>query len=433
MAREQIDKLTVGGTFTTRRRLFETDKAAGQMLLQKAKLGKLSALCICKGDSHAVPMTIVSKDNSYHLRRLPLKGSQHHQDCVSYGGINERAEKIYTDDAIWEVDDKVLVRVDGPLSELKNAREREPAGVPRGPATERQRRGSMSLLGLLNYLWEEAQINIWRPGMAGKRWYGKVRALLLEQCASRFFADGQAMPNKVFVVAPSSKKTPFDNDAALKSHLAALNPDPESDVTHFGLVIGEIKRLIEPRAGQSSSGIVLDGMDGAPLWDNHRVLKRLDDSFEYQLARHRARAQGDTSNDYRLFGIFSVALNKKGDGFVLKQGAVMESSQRFIPIASDCEGKVERKLVDEGRAFEKPLVYDGERSFFPDFYLLDTALTKKPVLEVYGYSGDKYEAQKRAKHVEYVRTRTPYWYWDVKLSPHDIPSFDQFPPRRSAQ
>lgn len=440
----KIDRIKVGGLLTTREDLFIKSSGEGQLILQNAKLDRAYVICLCNGDSKPVYMTMATVDKKIHLRRLPRQGGKHHHRCVSYGGISERASDLYTDDAICEKGELVHISLDGPLSEIVGEPVNyEPAGRE-FKASKNIRRSSMTMLGLLNYLWEEAALNIWWPRMEGKRGSWTIRPSLLDASEGRTFKNGRSLRNFMFIpettrAKESGRSTYNQASEDLLSHLRRIEGAGAPNEACYGIVIGEISRIIDPRPGQKSSGIVMKYMD-QPFWDNHGVIKRLDKSFPNAMSRARARGPASKSKvldqpatsatvaaTYKLMGIFAVGLNKNKDSVVLKQGAVMETTSRLIPIASDFEGRVELKLFNEGRAFEKPLVYDGERFTFPDFTLLDTDQDPRPVLEVYGYSGDEYEARKREKHVEYVRTRTPYWYWDLKAS-RDIPGFEAFPP-----
>lgn len=449
-----IDRIRIGARLTSREELMEQKPAEGQDLLQKAKIERTSIHCLCQGEPSTLYLTPVKKDSGLHLRRMPRAGSQHHRNCVSYGGINLRAERLYTDDALVEEGDNIRVSIDGPMAEIVTEGFEPGDVVPRVRATPSIRRSSMTLLGLLNYLWEEAGLNVWWPRMDGKRGAWTVRSTLMEEAKSRTLSGRHRLADVLFMadVASAAKATASQaderkerNSRNLKDLVNRVATSGNKNEIRYALVIAEIDSFIAGVPGRHGDGISLKDFKEA-LWDNHKIIPRLTESFRNPIERlkrrvdaRRKRKPGASTepswpadattqggDDYRLMGIFAVAMNKAGTHVIIKNGAVMETTRRFIPIASDYEGKVERLLYEAGRAFEKPLVYDGERWAFPDFILVDTDMEPAPVLEVYGYSGDEYEARKRAKHVEYVRSRTPYWHWDLKLSAA-IPSFDAFP------
>lgn len=440
-----IDRLKAEGRATSRRQLFEVDVKAGQETLQRVKLNHGQVLCLCRLDQRELPMTVAKLDNSYHLRRFKNQGSLHHPDCASYGGINERAAELYDQSVVSEVGDKLSVKIDGPMSEIVADGFKDDAPAVVWKATKRMPRPSMTLLGFLNYLWEECELNIWRPRMEGKRGHWTVRNEISKVAAGMLFKQNRRLSDFLFIPDQNGDaKARTLTSKALTDHLRRVAGLGKPNEACYGIVIGEILAISSTKDKGKGLHIKLKGMD-TPIWDNHGVIGRLESSFRNPIGRHyqrmeqerqerTARANGDTSrtgtkpleSTFKLMGIFLLGLNKKGDGPVLKRAALMETSARYIPIASEYEGRVEQKLHAEGRAFSKPLVYDGERAVFPDFELLDTSHLVHPALEVYGYDGDEYEERKREKHVQYKKEGTPYWYWDLKVT-SAIPSFENFP------
>jgi hypothetical protein len=89
----------------------------------------------------------------------------------------------------------------------------------------------------------------------------------------------------------------------------------------------------------------------------------------------------------------------------------METTGRFIPVESGFEALVANALVEEGRAFVKPLRYTGQEEVHPDFVLTDT---KRPwYLEVFGMATPQYLERKRAKITHYRESGKLLWSWDA--------------------
>lgn len=440
-----IDRLKAEGKATSRKQLFEVDVKAGQEVLQRVKLNNGQVSCLCRLDHRELPMTVAKLDSSYHLRRFKNQGSLHHPDCASYGGINERAAELYEQSVVSEVGDKLAVKIDGPMSEIVADGFKDDAPAVVWKATKKMPRSSMTLLGFLNYLWEECDLNIWRPGMEGKRGHWTVRNEISKAATGVLFKQNRRLSDFLFIPDQNGDaKTRTATSAALTAHLNRVAGLGNPNEACFGVVIGEVLAMSNSSDRGKALYIKLKGMD-APIWDDHGVIGRLESSFKNPVARHHQRVEVERKeraarvnggvgqagtkpleSTFKLIGIFLLGLNKKGDGLVLKRAALMETSARYIPISSEYEGRVEEKLRAEGRAFKKPLVYDGERAVFPDFELLDTSHKVCPALEVYGYDGDEYEERKREKHAQYEKDGTPYWYWDLKVT-DEIPSFDKFP------
>ncbi len=82
----------------------------------------------------------------------------------------------------------------------------------------------------------------------------------------------------------------------------------------------------------------------------------------------------------------------------MQDGALMETTADFIPVASDLERQVADHLVAEGRAFTKPLRYDADADLvLPDFVLTDTGVAAGWPMEVFGRDDADYRARRAEK------------------------------------
>jgi hypothetical protein len=142
-----IDRLKAEGRETSRRKLFELDVKAGQALLQRVKTNEGLVSCLCRRDQRELPMTVAKLDSSFHLRRFKNQGSLHDPDCVSYGGINERAAELYESDVVTENGDRFDVKVAGPMSEIVVDGFKDETPAVEWKATKKRPHPSMTLLG----------------------------------------------------------------------------------------------------------------------------------------------------------------------------------------------------------------------------------------------------------------------------------------------
>lgn len=97
----------------------------------------------------------------------------------------------------------------------------------------------------------------------------------------------------------------------------------------------------------------------------------------------------------------------------LKSAALAMTTARYIAVDSEHEAFLADRLVREGRAFRKPVHFDGSEETLPDFELRDVG---NPMpLEVFGMAtGPDLEA--RASKAEfYDRTlgEAGWWFWDA--------------------
>jgi predicted nuclease of restriction endonuclease-like RecB superfamily len=98
----------------------------------------------------------------------------------------------------------------------------------------------------------------------------------------------------------------------------------------------------------------------------------------------------------------------------------MRTNKQFIPVDSSFELQVAEKLIDEYRAFAKPLKL-GDDPYLPDFVLNDCR--GKWVLEVFGVTGDeKYHTRKLEKIQYYHDKHMRCWQWSPG-SDSGIPPF----------
>lgn len=91
--------------------------------------------------------------------------------------------------------------------------------------------------------------------------------------------------------------------------------------------------------------------------------------------------------------------------------ATMLTNRRLVPADSGHEVVMADALAAAGRAFYKPLRYDGDADLLPDFVLTDTdPLT---AVEVWGMLGRAdYAARQRTKVAQYRLKQTPLIEWD---------------------
>jgi predicted nuclease of restriction endonuclease-like RecB superfamily len=104
--------------------------------------------------------------------------------------------------------------------------------------------------------------------------------------------------------------------------------------------------------------------------------------------------------------------------------ALMAVSQHWIPTESSHERVITEKLVDEGRAYIKPLLYNQAGDVvFPDFVLTDRAGGEVP-MEVFGRSDEDYVKRKDEKTAYYNRLYGVggWWCWDATKA-SSIPPF----------
>ena len=151
-------------------------------------------LCLCRRPG--VPMYVARVDGAVILKRMPLTGPHHDPTCNSYEPPPELSGRGEVLGAIAEdADDSAIrLRLDFSLSK-RRGRSTPSTDEPDAARTDGSK---LSLRALLHYLWEEAELNCWSQGMAGKRNWAVVRHRLAMAVAHKL-VKGVPLARKLFI------------------------------------------------------------------------------------------------------------------------------------------------------------------------------------------------------------------------------------------
>ncbi|EMB2823908.1 TPA: DUF1173 family protein [Pseudomonas aeruginosa] len=395
---------------------FQTDKQyakSWKIVLERAY--GTHAICQCPS-SGSRKLSIKRREDSdgFHLARFAGTGHEHSNDCRYYAPAPERSGmQGYAVGVVEEGEDGSIrvrlargIRVQAPRSE-----ESDGASVTRSPGKSKP---AMTLLGLLHLLWSESRLSTWYPAMEGKRNSGIVNYALL-QAAERVAASRMKLNEVLLLAAQRDSKGAARNQAITKS---AITRDLRL------VAISPLARYNPERHSGDISRLPLSGPFGMPMLNlPPAVWATASRKFEREISAWRRGS--------RVIAIAQVTPRK---GESLSQAdvvelALMQVSERWIPVDSDYEGVIEAMLHAAGRSFDKPLRYDADGSeVFPDFWLLDTG--KDYPLEVFGMNTPSYLERKAVKTAWYNREYggEGWWSWDAAADPKgkNIPPF---PPR----
>ena len=409
---EHVNRIRLGDKVFTRQALSSED---GQKAMQDAYVAGDRPQCLCQGDKKPLPLYIARWGDGLLLKRMPNSGDVHHPDCESYGHVSPNAHAVYTDEAIAELDDgRVRIALEAPLSltagaapvgDYREAIASDTAGITR-------KRAKVTLRGLLNYLWEEARLNRWFPAMTGKRGLSVVYHYLRQTLAERELGPRLPLADAIYIPAVRRSLERVTVLAELEAHYAHLQRRHGPRYTPVLLVLGEVLRL--DAAEEGSHRLVLKGMANVALHETNGALTRLRASWPTAFSRlDLAHANANTAPEAepnRVFVLAGVTFTRRRQLSVV-YAAALETTHEFIPVESAAEATMARALVHQGRAFEKPLRYDGAAELFPDFRLLDTE--PPTVIEVWGMNTPEYLDRKRIKRDTYRHDRVPLIEWNA--------------------
>ncbi|MBJ7264311.1 MAG: DUF1173 family protein [Burkholderiaceae bacterium] len=378
--------------------------------------GKADIRCCCLGLGNK-RLSIHSRQHSdrFHLARFPNTGPEHSEDCVYYGtdpGLSGMGG--YQRGVIQELDDgstKIKLKVG--LQQRATTAPNEantPLSTDKKKVATRARSGqaSMTVLGLLHYLWTETGFNTWTPTMEGKRNLGVLHHHLL-RIASAIHVGRVKLSGSLLVATSAS----MGRQAALNKAKAteAMNGRRRlvviAPLAHYQPDMEEAQRL------------PIMGFHGIP----HLSLSK--DHWDVLQRRFSNELNGWMSGDL-VVAIAHTDVPTPASSTMQAQVvnlALMLVTPQWIPVDSGYEAAVVAALAATKRRFEKPLRFDsGAEHVFPDFWLRDRSEVLP--MEVWGLTDPDYQARKEQKTAYYDEKYGPgkWWQWDA-ASGSPMPDF----------
>jgi len=372
--------------------------------------------CLCPGKGER-KLAIKRREDSdtLHLARFAGTGPEHANECRYYAPAPERSGlQGYTQQAVEETDDGLRVKLARGLR-VKTAAE-EGSAESGQENSAGNRKAAVTLLGLLHLLWTEGRLNVWYPGMAGKRNPGVVNSAL-RNAADRISANRMPLSDVLMLAAGKDSRDEARNRARVL--------DAQAKGRRL-LVVAPLARFDQDKHGQLSR-LPLAGPFGMPsLWLTREANERMARRFAREMSCWKA---GD-----RVIAIAQLNPRPNQGAWEVAEVALMPVTERWIPVDSGHEAVIEARLAEEGRSFDKPLRFDAdEEVVFPDFWLLDVGNAYP--LEVFGMATEEYLLRKQRKIEQYHREYgvDGWWSWDAASDPARarIPAFPAPVQRRS--
>ena len=383
--------------------------------------GKADVRCTCPGDGDK-RLSIHSRANSdrFHLARFPESGAEHSEDCVYYG-VDPSMSGLgsYRRGVVQELDDGA-VKIKLKVGLQQRAAVAPQDGENAGPAetkvaTPRPRSGqaSMTLLGLLHFLWTQASINTWAPGMEAKRNLGVVHHHLM-RVAMATYAGRVRLSQNLVIATPSGS-----------GQQAGQNKAKSLDAITQRRRLVVVAPLAQHQEGMDGSNVLpIAGFHGIP----HLML---DEGIWASIERRFLRELDAWRAGNPVVAVAQTDPPKSSAGSMRAQVvdiSLMQITRDWIPVDSGYEALIAEKLVAEKRRFEKPLRFDaGEDAVFPDFWLRDGPVPLP--LEVWGLSTPDYQARKKEKAAHYDETYGAGGWWSWNAAVGDLVPDLPAPPR----
>ncbi|EMD1719222.1 MULTISPECIES: DUF1173 family protein [Providencia] len=371
--------------------------------------------CLCnKRDTVTIKrrlkVSYSSKNDKYWLSAWPHTGNEHKQDCRFYSvWTNAVLAKGYTADVLtFNKDNSVSIKLRiGLNTKSKDATAKDKV-TPKGQRTGNSK-SSITLLGLAHYMWEKGQINVWRPVFDKKRNFSWLASRLNKQ--AELIKIGKTKLSDVLLLnaSPTGEQQDRNKERVISAKnnkqrlviISILHSDPKKALTQI-----------------ESGKLLLSSPYGFPTLEiSQDVFNQTKRSFERELKHWKngkkaiAIIQTEPPVNYDRTEKGMNVLARKAEVISMQLMAVTD---RFIPIDSSYEERLEEKLYAETRSFIKPLRYDLSHGVLPDFILTDTNDGYSPI-EVFGMNNDQYLERKNEKIQFYNEQygEVGWWSWDT--------------------
>jgi hypothetical protein len=380
--------------------VFEEDGPLLQAALARLHDTRGRPRCLCV---EAGVDLYVARHRHYVLKRLPGTGADHDPTCPHYefdalpGGLG-----VLIGDAVIEhAPDAVELRVDFPLSRWPGRR--VAGGVAGGEGCDvhvaQQRFG---LLAVLHYLYERAGLNRWYPAMQGARNQGVLCKYLLA-AAEEIRIKSERLADRLYVPEPWRAEA-MDEIAARRRHkLAVLHAAGADGRFKLALVVGEFKGSEPAAVGRR---LLVKHMPDAPLIIEAHAWARAQRLYGALMQAQEA----DASRRPKLL-VAALIHAAREQVYQVDTLAMMLATDTYLPVDGPHELPLIERLVDEQRAFLKPLHYGlRQAAELPSALLLDSLDAAGRPVPAYVISAFA-NANERSALESAARANAAAWVW----------------------
>ncbi|WP_191907275.1 DUF1173 family protein [Ochrobactrum quorumnocens] len=317
--------------------------------------------CLCTFPNP--PMYLCRFDDRYVIKRMPGTGFLHAAGCLHYQprpkplfnahptpsapsrGTNETGNLKLTFD-LSKRPPRCLVPATSSLTDPTTARLSTLPGL--------------SLIALLQLLWQSADLHHWHPAFEGKRHWWTVRNRL-HDAAARFRVKAQPLLDRLYIPEAFSHA---QKQAIASRQKAFLQPFRAQRQVGRELIvmIAEIKDITPARYGFR---LFCKHAPQLAVFINQNLLNRLKRHHASAFALHQAHPHT------HLMMIATAGITLQ-DAVCIEQCALMLVTQHWLPCASEPEVRLLEGLVQQGRLFVKKLDSDCRDRQTPTVLLTDT-------------------------------------------------------------
>ena len=299
---------------------------------------------VCECGPGKPGMAIARFNGDYYLRRLPGTGLAHDPQCPSFeppielSGLGElRGSALLPQD-----DGTVDLKLGFSLS-VGSGRKGPTPGEKKDPITAKAARAKLSLRALLHHLWDQAELTVWHPGMAGKRNWFIVRREILA-AARQNMVQKAPLTERLFVPEPWRKDAHDQLNSRRSQFMLDLRKLAKAGEA-VGMVLAPLNTI---EHGGMADRLILKHMADFPF--------KLDKKLTEKVMRVSA---GDLElsgmvKDSRVIVLATFIHTERGVPEVLEL-ASMAVDPRWLPFATTRELALADSLAS--RSWKKSLLY----------------------------------------------------------------------------
>ena len=333
-----------------------------QQALGRAKAARLRPLCLCQ--SPGVQMYIAAAGRDLIVKRMPGTAAAHDHRCRSWlppselSGYGAVADRSIVDNP---ADGTTALRLGFSLSKAGNRSAPEPSGSPSD--TVQSDGNKLSLLAVLHYLWDEAELTTWHAAFTGHRSWAVVHHRLRAAVDGKLVRKNPLAPS-LFVPEPFSavRKTEIEQ-RRIKAWAPARHQPGKTARLLIG--IGEVKAIEPANHGYKMQ---VRHQPGHPWFLDEDLHRKLTKRFATELEHWQMAEAGEV----RLLAICTFSVSRAGYANV-EQLSVMTTDNNWIPFTGDADRSLLTTAIEQERSFRKVLSYNGSATAMASLIFTDTS------------------------------------------------------------
>ena len=372
--------------------------------------------CLCRktGIPVGVARRTIPQDTYYLYSLHHSDKSRHAQDCplrlvreqAEEGAPKQHETIVNVDHGIVDVHLKLPAYCNPPREiNVPPGRSHAADKQARTRAVVNSSKGTLNLL--LELLWSESELNLWRSYFAGRRFYGTVRDRL-QTVFERISVNGAPIKPLIYIPPVYKEEDAAALNAQFTGFLASLSPDAR---------------------GRRPYGYLLGAIRGVETLE--------DGSLYLQLTHHASAVWVPAELVLRVPGYFKPVARSEGKKavrvvlmHVLREGvpdqpwlsctdiAALDlfSRDTWLPFSTELEYRLLQALVKEGRAFRRPVSIEQETGLpLPSYILEDrrerTCLEIMPDFDT-ASAGRKRRSATSLRRQQYAQLKQDVWWWN---------------------